>query len=58
MWYHIHNEMKLPTSKPAGFQQFNTPLQTCDVEIKMLVHFQRAVAAENTAERRAYQMDH
>ena len=49
--------------EPSGVQtgkalQFNTPLQTKDVEIKMLVHSQRAVAAENTAERRAYQMDH
>ena len=38
--------------EPSGVQtgkvlQFNTPLQTKDVEIKML-------AAENTAERRAY----
>ena len=53
----------ITTKEPSGVQtgkvlQFNTPLQTKDVEIKMLVHSQRAVAAENTAERRAYQMDH
>ena len=53
----------ITTKEPSGVQtgkvlQFKTPLQTKDVEIKMLVHSQRAVAAENTAERRAYQMDH
>ena len=53
----------ITTTEPSGVQtgkvlQFNTPLQTKDVEIKMLVHSQRAVAAENTEDRRAYQMDH
>ena len=33
------------------------PHKTVEAEIKMPVHSQRAVAAERTAERRAYQMD-
>ena len=33
------------------------PYETDEAEIKMLVHSQRAVVAESTAERRAYQMD-
>ena len=52
-----------PMKKLGGVQtaralKSNTPLQTSEVEIKMLVHSQRAVVAESTAERRAYQMDH
>ena len=45
----------ITTKEPSGVQtgkvlQFNTPLQTKDVEIKMLVHSQRAAAAENRSE--------
>lgn len=42
----------------AASGKLNMPLQTGEVEVKMLMHLQRAVAAENTAERRAYQMAH
>lgn len=57
MWYYITNE-RFGGVQTARALKSNTPLQTSEVEIKMLVHSQRAVVAESTAERRAYQMDH
>ncbi len=57
LWYHITNE-KFAGVQTARALKSNTPLQTIEVEIKMLVHSQRAVVAGSTAGRRAYQMDH